>query len=104
MSEPYQCSDNLGPTMLRGMHGKHCYLVTVKWAPGYRVQFPTNRRLTSAIRKVFRKKDFSISFGEKHLTIKITVRKAFSISERQKLIAAIDSVSIVHYTPPGSYD
>jgi hypothetical protein len=100
MSEPYQCSNKLGLTMLRGKPGKHQYLVTVKWAPGYKPRFPTNRRLVAAIRTVFKKKGFSLSFDEKRLILIITVRTAFEISERQKLIDAIDSVTGVDYTPP----
>jgi hypothetical protein len=104
MSETYQCSDNLGLLMLRGAPQEHRYLVAVKWAPGYHVQFPTNRRLTTTIRKACKKKDFSIAFGEKRLILTITVSKALSIAERQKLIAAIDAVTTVAYTPPGPYD
>ena len=104
MSETRLCSGNLCLTMLRGMPQKHSHLIAAKWAPGYLTQFPTNRRLTAAIRDVFKRKDFSLSFGERRRILTITVRKAFSISERQKLIPAIDSVTSVDYTPLGPDD
>jgi hypothetical protein len=104
MSEPYQCSENLGLMMLRGMPGNYRYLVTVKWAPGYKPQFPTNNRLTRTIRTVFKRKKFSLSFDEKRLVLMIAARRAFSISERQRLIDAIDSVTKVEYTPLGPSD